>query len=290
MKRLIQRSSNKRHPLEVDSTTDEGKSDAAVQVQSFIPDEQDRKRIVGCLASLLSTKNYSLQFKRQFLDNIVSYVEIDDSVAIAYLPLTVMDEDGEFGASSQKASTSGEELINIFIDDLDSADTVIWCILRFLLMSDNGYDARVRTVFRDLYSIIYRRNVGSRLSLCSTPSSTASCNSPCNRNDSNVDQFEADNEVFEYLGLIIFGYIEHSIGTNLMLMNVRAQQRQEAASKSNEDNKKKFDIKKIAKITGASILAGTAFAITGGLAAPGIAAGVAVVSYLLFLCCYHVCM
>ena len=43
---------------------------------------------------------------------------------------------------------------------------------------------------------------------------------------------------------------------------------------ANEENQgKQHNVKKIAKIAGMSILAGTAFAITGGLAAPGIAAG-----------------
>ena len=285
MKRLIQRNASKRHPLEVDVNDDaadrkpaRSQSKNAGQTQHFMPDEQDRKRVVGCLASLLSTKNYSLQFKRQFLDSIVSYVEIESSVAKAYLPLTVVDKGDGFGVRSQESSTSGEDLINIFLEDLESTDTVIWCILRFLLLSDNGYDARVRTVFRELFTILYQRSAGSCSSACSTPSSSITFNG----NDSSFEQFETDNEVFEYLGFIIFGYIEHSIGKNLIQLNVRAQQKQKATSTSNNDDKNnKIDVVKIAKITGVSLLAGTAFAITGGLAAPGIAAGVAVVRIIM---------
>ena len=276
MKRILNRKQKIRHPLEVNSDDDDFENiesrgyrsqdrSRLNDSQTLTPstpavDEQDRKRVVGCLASLLSTKSYSSQFKRKFLEKIVAYLEVDDSVAKAYLPLT----DNE-----SNSSWNGQEYIKIFLDDLESVDTIIWCIIRFLLMSDSGYDARVRTIFRDLYTILYKRNVGSF--------SSTSCSSPSAESVSSESSFEQEYEFVDNLASLLFEHIEHLISSNLILFNVQ-RQRQEENNAEAGGKKDKMDIKKMAKITGFSILAGTAFAITGGLAAPGIAAGVAVVS------------
>mmetsp|Transcript_28681 Transcript_28681/g.44585 ORF Transcript_28681/g.44585 Transcript_28681/m.44585 type:complete len:652 (+) Transcript_28681:253-2208(+) len=213
----------------------------------------------GCLASLLSKKHYSLNFKKQFLYEIVQYLDLDKSVATAYLPLTI---------SNTATSSENPDYISIFLSDMESADSLTWFILRYLLLSKQGYDSRVRTLIIELFVVVYMKEAGS---LAVTPKSPIA-NS---RSSDALDVLNFDRLLLAYHK---FTYLEHYLGTNLVRLKQSAGAQQDADNGNSEKPEKKVSLKKIAKITSATVVAGTLFAVTGGLAAPGIAAGMAVLT------------
>lgn len=215
------------------------------------------------MASLLSRKHYSLNFKKQFLIEIVLYLELDKSAATAYLPLSIADN------VDNSITSDNPDYISIFLSDMESADSLTWCILRYLLLSKQGYDSRVRTLIMELFAIVYIEQAGS---LTVTPKSPIA-------NSQSSDALDVFNFDRLRLAYTLFTYLEHNLGTNLVLLKQSAGAQQDANDTNSKKNEKgKMTVKKMAKITSATVVAGTLFAVTGGLAAPGIAAGMAVLT------------
>ena len=187
--------------------------------------------------------------RRHFLELIVEHFGIESSTATAFLPIS-MSQNSPSGAVD-------ESNLMAFLYALE-LKTVIWCMLKYLEYSDNGYDARARNLFRELFVRVYKEEKGTKSSVLVEF-----------KDGNNTTSFDED-----YLAAQIFIYTERLIGTNLMLLVEWQTLNPSNTNNANEENQgKQHNVKKIAKIAGMSILAGTAFAITGGLAAPGIAAG-----------------
>jgi Protein of unknown function (DUF726) len=171
------------------------------------------------------------------------------------------------------------EHLRPFIESL-SPGSGIQCLTMFLtqhlLRSEVGYDARVRHAIKTLGVILimhdmirdpdsYRNGAVLDSSVCSDPTRIKSQSRICVQ------------------AARFFENIEHTIAANLLQLS-KAQTSQENRKVGNNTlsrhsrNFPSESMLRSLKIGGAAVAAGALFAVTGGLAAPGIAAGVAAIA------------
>jgi hypothetical protein len=149
-------------------------------------------------------------------------------------------------------------------------------IFQHLLHSEEGYDARVRHVVKTLGVIVLIHDMES---------------DPVDVDANNTDSSTRRTRALSFDELVAlatrkFESLEHCIASKLL----RISQVQQELAQANAGSKKRSKSKTLSrqsqeltrdqimrgfKIGGAAVIAGTLFAVTGGLAAPGIAAGVA---------------
>jgi len=149
---------------------------------------------------------------------------------------------------------------------------VAMLLLKYLLSSKEGYDARVRHVFKrlavEIFSYEIRKDKTFFNQVCNNglgPSRTL--------NDISIDkalrQFEA---------------LESAISEKLMILSNTEKEENNGKGRStgsmmaSNPSSRKEKFIRAAKIGSAGVLAGTIFAMTGGLAAPGIASGISLIA------------
>jgi hypothetical protein len=171
------------------------------------------------------------------------------------------------------------EHLGPFIESL-SPGAGVRCLALFiyqhLLRSEEGYDARVRHVVKTLGVIVLIHDME-----CDPVDIVA------NNTDSSTRRTRALSfDELVALATRKFESLEHCIASKLLKISQVQQELAQANASSKKRSKSKalsrqsqeFSSEQIMrgfKIGGAAVIAGTLFAITGGLAAPGIAAGVA---------------
>ena len=174
-----------------------------------------------------------------------------------------------------------EEDIRPFLDSLTPGAgfrCVSLLLLQHLLTSEVGYDARVRHVLKKLSVIVLMHDMEHDPVEFDVSTTTADRRGELS---SYSETFRRATRKFEAM--------EQSIAKRLIRLSAPARGRKTAGaaqrvssgkSKSNNEGAgiTKEQILRGVKIDGAGIVAGTLFALTGGLAAPGIAAGVAAVA------------
>jgi len=159
-------------------------------------------------------------------------------------------------------------------------------LLQHLLTSEVGYDARIRHVLKKLGVIVLvhdmeRDPVERRQFSASYPQFGKSARKAINPQRSRQEMMLQATRKFEAL--------EHSLAQRLLRLSTPGQNRESNSSTKNDRTRAKSkanngttltreQIVRGVKIGGAGLVAGTLFALTGGLAAPGIAAGVAAVA------------
>lgn len=192
---------------------------------------------------------------------------------------------------------ANDDLIRPFLDSLTPGaglQCVSLLLLQHLLKSEAGYDARVRYAFKKLTVVVLVHEMKVH-------------GLYCNENEEEEERDEEKGEVKLAEGEVLvrratrkFEALEHAIAVKLIDL-AEEQQKQAAARRQhgggsatqpNSNNSPagnsgrgqivrkrqgptRQQIMRGLKIGSAGVLAGTLFAVTGGLAAPGIAAGVA---------------
>lgn len=175
----------------------------------------------------------------------------------------------------QNPILDNEEELKPFLESLTPGAgfrCVSLLLLQHLLMSEVGYDARTRHVLKKLSVLVLMHDME---------------HDPVefDANRTRTDMLRQATRKFEYL--------EHSVAKRLLRLSASARERKDSNNKSGKAGGKgkpktgdgsggggisRQQILRGVKIGGAGIVAGTLFALTGGLAAPGIAAGVAAVA------------
>lgn len=150
-------------------------------------------------------------------------------------------------------------------------------LLQHLLRSQEGYDARVRHVFKKIGVIVLVHEMDRDMSDFSFVDGVTQ---------------QLSNEALVDLATRKFEALEHGIASKLIrLSEIQRKQRgrksegrssRNITASSNDQEKQggvsRRQIVRGIKIGSAGLVAGTLFAVTGGLAAPGIAAGVAAIA------------
>jgi hypothetical protein len=126
-------------------------------------------------------------------------------------------------------------------------------LIQVLLQSEHGYDARVRHAMKTLGVVIF---------LLQEVTDQDDSKSYANSVTKATRKFES---------------LEQSIALHLILLSQKANSAKEQ-DESKKPSKEKPKWQRNLKIGGAAVAAGTLFAVTGGLAAPGIAAGIAAIA------------
>jgi hypothetical protein len=151
-------------------------------------------------------------------------------------------------------------------------------LLQHLLTSETGYDARVRHVVKKLSVIVLIHE----MQLDPVERYYEQQNNGTYNRPTQQDMMLRATRKFEAL--------EHSLAQRLLrLSNLKSStagamkassdaKRREASTDPTKNSFSREQLVRTVKIGGAGIVAGTLFALTGGLAAPGIAAGVAAVA------------
>lgn len=175
-------------------------------------------------------------------------------------------------------------------------------LLQHLLISENGYDSRIRYALKKLSILVLRRDMDddpverelSRNKNTSQGQKRQSDRRALNGYDGNPNDNEKGEGCSDYERKRLlqatrkFEALEQNIARRLILLSTPARNRKLKSSNNDCTPRKtnpndnvfitREQLVRGVKIGGAGILAGTLFAVTGGLAAPGIAAGVAAVA------------
>jgi len=180
------------------------------------------------------------------------------------------------------------EHLGPFLDSM-TPGSGIRCLVLFLLQhlmhSPEGYDARIRHAVKTLGVLLLLRDMDSSGEFDDDEDIFESSHGDVKRSPRMVDRIERATRKFEAL--------EHAIATRLMKLSEEQEKsmtrRQRTSGRAgppklNTSSRQasfgpsRDQILRGLKIGGTAVVAGTLFAVTGGLAAPGIAAGVAAVA------------
>lgn len=162
-------------------------------------------------------------------------------------------------------------------------------LLQYLLHSAEGYDARIRHVIKKLGVIVllHDMEMARELELLEEEEESRRIQHSTAKRSKHEDLVAAATRKFEGL--------EHSIAVRLIRLSKEQQRLQQAenpntnkSSRQRKRSSRSSDASSLAlsreqfvrglKIGSAGLVAGTIFAVTGGLAAPGIAAGMAAIA------------
>ncbi|CAB9528307.1 Transmembrane and coiled-coil domain-containing protein 4 [Seminavis robusta] len=165
-------------------------------------------------------------------------------------------------------------------------------LLQHLLCSSEGYDARIRHVIKKLGVIVLVHDMeierDLEMEMAMDPPKSNNTTQP--KKTSRRSKLKCTEEDVVAAATRKFEALEHSIAVRLIRLSKEQQREQNQENPSNQNNQQRKrrsrdDASALAlsreqwvrglKIGSAGLVAGTIFAVTGGLAAPGIAAGVA---------------
>lgn len=225
-------------------------------------------------------------FQKELLHMSADLLLLSEDHADTFLPtLEIATDDDENQVEEQ-------ELLLPFLESLSSEEAAFRCIVlllfRFLLLSNStaaekkvahesktgliivGYDARVRRAFKYL--------------AVSVLSYFASRRAGCIQQSTEMSSSDALRlKAIESHATRKFESLEDVVASRLLIVTkmLEDQQGKGKGAKISEQKREKTAGEKVMrglKIGGAGVAAGTVFAITGGLAAPAIAAGIAAVA------------
>ena len=271
------------------------------KVKEAMPDIQDRKCVLGCLASILASyyddhhenvesldespemhkhlERRHLYFC-EFLENCASLLYLEKSHARAFFPMlqrllqqqhqrsttssNILSSDASAHSSSKntqeqqqssfKSSLSPScEFIQPFLQTLTPGSGFLCITLlltQHLLHSPRGYDARTRHSLKKLSLLILQHEY----------------------------QTDAHSSLSKFEGLEVYiaqKLLEHHNESKMNNQKTPIKSSNNYMKKKSPKGATKDAVIRGLKITSAGVLAGTLFGITGGLAAPGIAAGLA---------------
>ena len=190
-------------------------------------------------------------------------------------------------------------------------------LLQYLLNSEQGYDSRIRHALKKMSILVLQRDMDEEPVERNLFRNRNNTNRNKNRNKSQSQgqrqgqgqgrqsdrktsgagytDDDSTEDLYEQRTLLLatrkFEALEQNIARRLILLSSPARSRkskpntnEDSSGKTNSNGKARMvnitreQLVRGVKIGGAGILAGTLFAVTGGLAAPGIAAGVAAFS------------
>ncbi|GAX14893.1 hypothetical protein FisN_29Lh109 [Fistulifera solaris] len=217
--------------------------------------EQERKLFFGCWATVLIAANplYSLEDNPRRTTVLTSWLvasaealSLDPTITEAYIPLLTADSIPPSDVKQQLAELRAK--IEPYRDVLaQPVQQLCHMWIHLLVTVPAGYDARLRVALKVFVVMLYLME-----------------------HSKGVEGLEEATHSFLALEQCIAHYL-------LLFLEQQQKKKQEmlqAAQKRDSSSK----LLRQLKIGGAAVAAGGLFAITGGLAAPGIAAGIAVVA------------
>jgi hypothetical protein len=170
-----------------------------------------------------------------------------------------------------------QELMRPFLDELSVGSgiaNIALLLFRLLLTSVHGYDARVRTAFREVAVQVLAHD-SARMQMATASTATG---------DEKQPQLDEVPKKKDYqTALLKFEDLESAIASHLTEL-AKEQQEADEASTSRRGSRffkekgtlsRKDKLVRAAKVGTVGLAAGTLFALTGGMAAPAIAAGIA---------------
>lgn len=134
---------------------------------------------------------------------------------------------------------------------------LVLVLFQHLLSCKDGYDARVRYALKRLAVLLFVHN---------------------NKNRNNNDSDDDDDDDTDYDTRVLqatrkYEWLEHELAQRIIILAANQQQEASQQENSDEKSKKKEQLIRGLKIGTAGVVAGTLLVVTGGMAAPGIAAG-----------------
>lgn len=240
-----------------------------------LPLESDRKALLGCLIAVLGL----IRAKQNLLDiplepskkNLFGGPQVDNNgtrdnsfqillVKMSTILLVIEEEySGAYFPIFEDETSDFKEVLNSFLRTFSSYEAAFGClsllIFQFLLNSNEesliiGYDARVRRAFKSLAVEIF---------------------------------VYFDKDTTEHIATQKFLAFEEHISAQLIALSKMQEQKEKKSSKNMSDvqrarSSSQKNFMRGLKIGGAGIVAGTLLAVTGGLAAPAIAAGITAIA------------
>jgi len=227
---------------------------------------QSKRGLTTAKRSLQRHRKRRYQVMSSILLNASKFLYLDISQSKAFLPLLTqilnppprenLDRgENSFNDTYSLLGIDKNNFLWAFLESLTPGSgfrCMSMLLLEHLLRGEEGYDARVRRIYKKLAALILMHD-----------------NEYDERDDCNdLSDIEFATRKFEAL--------EHEIAAQILDLSGGRKQKQKSLQKgTTEGGLTRQQVLRGLKIGSAGIVAGTIFAVTGGLAAPGIAAGVA---------------
>jgi hypothetical protein len=254
----------------------------------------------------------AVEMNKEMLEMVAELLLLDKSTVQAFAPLLSMnyvkanddygngdDETNNEKSDTKKSATraAGEEkckqrhaeylrvrrqqeFMRPFLNELSVGSgiaNVALLLFRLLLTSVHGYDARVRTAFRELaVQVLAHDAVRVQMQMATTATG--------NGNETQPQRDGVPKKKDYQTALLKFEALETAIASHLTELAKEQQERDEAGTTSKRGSRffkekgtmsRKDKLVRAAKVGTVGLAAGTLFAFTGGLAAPALAAGIA---------------